>query len=103
MTMMDPKQVEKFIKEMQKNDKKIIDEAMKQYGEQNAQAMGVGSQAVAGTIRLRSRTVAVVAQALQAPVAGLKRPLWVEVLLVEKRVRHRLPLEGRARPECLAR
>lgn len=45
MTVMDPKQVEKFIKEMQKADKKIIDEAMKQYGEQNAQQMGVGSQA----------------------------------------------------------
>lgn len=44
MTVMDPKQVEKFIKEMQKADKKIIDEAMKQFGEQNAQAMGVGSQ-----------------------------------------------------------
>jgi hypothetical protein len=44
MTVMDPKQVEKFIKEMQKADKKIIDEAMKQYGEQNAQQMGVGSQ-----------------------------------------------------------
>ncbi len=45
MTVMDPKQVEKFIKEMQKADKKIIDEAMKQYGEQNAQQLGVGSQA----------------------------------------------------------
>lgn len=44
MTVMDPKQVEKFIKEMQKADKKIIDEAMKQYGEQNAQQLGVGSQ-----------------------------------------------------------
>lgn len=44
MTVMDPKQVEKFIKEMQKADKKIIDEAMKQFGEQNAAAMGVGSQ-----------------------------------------------------------
>lgn len=45
MTVMDPKQVEKFIKEMQKADKKIIDEKMKQFGEQNAQALGVGSQA----------------------------------------------------------
>jgi hypothetical protein len=44
MTVMDPKQIEKFIKEMQKADKKIIDEAMKQFGEQNAQQMGVGSQ-----------------------------------------------------------
>jgi len=43
MTVNDPKQVEKFIKEMQKSEKKLVDEAMKQYAEQQAEAMGVGT------------------------------------------------------------
>lgn len=39
----DPKQLEKFVKEMQKTEKKQVDEAMKQFAEQKAQAMGMGS------------------------------------------------------------
>lgn len=42
MTVPDPKQLEKFIKEMQKSEKKQVDEAMKSYGEQQAELMGVG-------------------------------------------------------------
>jgi hypothetical protein len=40
MTIMDPKQIEKFVKEMQKADKKIIDEAIKQYSAQQSQETG---------------------------------------------------------------
>lgn len=52
MTIQDPKQIEKFVKELQKGEKKMVDEAIKQYGAQQAQeqqaASGMGGPGGAG-------------------------------------------------------
>lgn len=44
MPIQDPKQMEKFIKELQKVDKKYIDQGIKEMGQQVEQEMGVASQ-----------------------------------------------------------
>jgi len=43
MSVQDPKQIEKFIKEIQKTEKKQVDEAIKQYGEQKQQEMAAAT------------------------------------------------------------
>lgn len=52
MSINDPKQIEKFVKEIQKGEKKMVDEAIKQFGQQKAQeqqaASGMGAGGAGG-------------------------------------------------------
>lgn len=68
MTVNDPKQIEKFVKELQKNEKKVVDTQIKQYSEMKAQQVAAPQGPPAPTLDATAPT------ALPAAIPGAGAP-----------------------------